>query len=63
MIWQKIYRDLSPFDAARRARDEAFEQGYRVVHLFAAAQPTLFEGKDDAYVELRLVKETHERGL
>ena len=52
MILQKVYRDLSPTDAATRAIREAREEGYRVLHFVSIPQQTLFDGKDDAYVEL-----------
>jgi hypothetical protein len=57
MYIQKVYRDLQCTEAAIRAIAEARADGYRVVSFWAAPQPTLFDGKDDAYVELRVVKE------
>jgi hypothetical protein len=57
MYIQKIYRDLDCTDAAVKAIAEAQAKGYRVVSFWAAPQQTLFEGKDDAYVKLRVVKE------
>lgn len=63
IFWQKIFRDLSVFDAARRARKEAQESGMHVVALRAYAQPTLFEGKDDAYVEMEVTRATKQKQI
>lgn len=60
-IIQKVYRDLDCTDAAVRAIKEAQADGYRVIHFIAVPQQTLFDGKDDAYVELEVECATSKR--
>jgi hypothetical protein len=59
MILQKIYRDLDLTEAVRRLREQASLSGYKVAWFYAAVQPTLFDGKEDAYVEMEVERAKH----